>query len=106
MVHHVFSRAEVDSGATSVWNSGQDIPASAVHSTFSVSTPMTGPIDKEQEAPTPTTTAQEAQHSMSGGHENGEVDDLIHAASIPLPPDEDEGGEEQPRFASGFLRVM
>lgn len=106
MVHHVFSRAQVDNGAMSVWNHGQEatVPASAAHSTFSLSTPMTGTMDKKQEITTPTTTDREAQHSMNGGSENGEIDDLTHAASIPLPPDEDEGGEEHPRFAPSLLR--
>jgi hypothetical protein len=43
---------------------------------------------------------------MSGGPENGEVDEPTLAASIPLPPDEDEGGEEHPRFVSNLLGEM
>jgi hypothetical protein len=109
MVHHVFSRAQVDSGATSVWNHhGQDttVPASSAYSTFSLSTPVTGTMDKKQDTTTPTTTDRETQHSMNGGPESGEVDDLTRAANIPLPPDEDEGGEEYPRFVLRLLREM
>lgn len=103
MVHHVFARAQVDDGQTSAWNHGQDatIPASAAHSTFSLSTPMTGAMEKEQETttPTPTSTTKEAQQAITGASVNGEMDDVTRAAGIPLPPDEEEATDgEQPRF--------